>query len=214
MKRLLHMGALGGLLAAASLAPAELLTNGDFESMPNWGMGVLGDSGYTALTGSQIPGWTIEAGHAATVHNTNLYPTISGTYSINMDGEGYNGVNANLYQDFMVGNGDAGTLDFDWLTWANNNADKLDVTITDLVTNSVLVHGSYSTDAGGVHHESFNFVGTGNALRLRVKEDPESHFNDNSFMVDNFSVNAVPEPASVLALAGGTLVLLRRRKRA
>ena len=74
--------------------------NGGFENEPNFGNGVSGDGGYSALTGSQIPGWTIEPGHAATVHNTAFYPFISGNFSINMDGEGFNGQNANLYQDF------------------------------------------------------------------------------------------------------------------
>lgn len=201
-----------GLAAIANVAHAELLTNGDFENMPNFGSGTLNGSGYSAFTGTQIPGWTVEAGHAATVHNTSL-PTISGNYSVNMDGEGYNGGNANLYQDFLVGTGNAGTLTFDWSTWNLSNAANLDVTITDLTTNSVLTHGNYSADSNGVHHESFNFVGTGNTLRLRVKESPESGFNDNIFMVDNFSVNAVPEPASMLALAGGAIALIRRRKK-
>ena len=213
MKWALQWSAVVGLAAISTVAHAELLTNGDFENMPNFGSGVAGDSGFSALTGTQIPGWTIEAGHAATVHNTNLYPTISGTYSVNMDGEGYNGGNANLYQDFLVGSGNAGTLTFDWSTWNLSNAANLDVTITDLTTNSVLIHGNYSADANGVHHESFGFVGTGNTLRLRVKESPESGYNDNIFMVDNFSVNAVPEPASMLALAGGAIALIRRRKK-
>lgn len=213
MKGITFLTLTTAFLSVASVAQANLLTNGDFENMPNWGMGVSGDAGYSALTGAQIPGWTIEAGHAVTVHNTVLYPTISGNYSINMDGEGFNGVNANLFQDFMVGNGDAGTLEFDWSTWVNNNADLLDVTVTDMVSNAVLAHGSFASDNGGIHHETFNFVGTGNSLRLRVMESPESHFNDNTFMVDNFSVTAVPEPASIAVLGLGVAVLIRRRKK-
>lgn len=73
-----------------------------------------GDAGCSGLTGTQMPGWTIEPGHGATVHNTVLYPTISGGYSINMDGEGYNGVNADLYQDFGSALGASYTLTFDW----------------------------------------------------------------------------------------------------
>src|ERR1043165_2080900 len=96
-------GVLGGALLAlgmSTLGWGGILVNGGFESEPNFGAGFSGDAGYTGFTGSQIPGWTIEAGHGATIHNTVLYPTISGKYSLNTDGEGFGGQNANLYQDF------------------------------------------------------------------------------------------------------------------
>ncbi len=85
---------------------AELLTNGGFESEANIGSGIRGDSGCSALSGSQIPGWTIASSHAGTVHNTDLYPTISGICGINMDGEGQGGGNAILHQDFASSRGD------------------------------------------------------------------------------------------------------------
>ena len=43
------------------------------------------------------------------------------------------------------------------------------------------------------------FLGTGNALRLEINEMPESGFNDNQFIVDNFSVQG-PIPNLSLAL--------------
>ncbi len=202
--------ALAGLLPLA--AQANLLVNGDFENQPAWGAGISGDAGYTLLTGTQIPGWTIEAGHGATVHSTVLYPTITGNYSVNMDGEGYNGRNADLYQDFASAGGQAYQLDYDWLTWNTNTQPNLDVTVIDTVTSAVLYSGNFAW-AAGLHHEVGTFTGTGNALRLRVRELPESGVNDNSYMVDNFNVSAVPEAASWALMAVGLGLLRLRRRR-
>jgi hypothetical protein len=202
--------AFAGLLPLA--AQANLLVNGDFENQPAWGAGISGDAGYTLLTGTQIPGWVIEAGHGATVHNTVLYPTISGSYSVNMDGEGFNGRNADLYQDFASASGQAYQLDYDWLTWNNNTQPNLDVSVIDSVTLAVLYSANF-TWAAGLHHQTASFIGTGNSLRLRVRELPESGVNDNSYMVDNFNVSAVPEAASWALLAAGLGLLQLRRRR-
>jgi hypothetical protein len=196
----------------AGSACANLLTNGGFEDMPNWGMGVSGDSGYTALTGSQIPGWTIESGHAGTIHNTNMYPYISGGYSLNTDGEGTFSHNVDIYQDFVGANSVGYSLTFNWKNWYTDNNVFLSVSVTDTVTNTTLVSGSFGM-AAGLHSEVLNFNGTGNALRLRVKHDPELGYNDNAFIVDNFSVQAVPEPASILTMLVGAACILRSRKR-
>jgi hypothetical protein len=203
-------------LFAASVASANLLINGDLESQPNWGAGVGtgcgsgGDPGCSALTGSQLPGWTIEPGHAVTVHIVGTYPTISGTYSINMDGEGFNSHNANFYQDFASASGQTYSLDFDWATWFNNTAPNLDVTVTDTVTSNVLYHGNFAWSSGS-HHVSATFTGTGNALRLRVQEIPETGTNDNSYIVDNFVVlaaGAAAPAAAVPALDSRMLAIL------
>ena len=201
------------ITALPLVASANLLTNGDFESQPNWGLGLSGDAGFSALTGTQIPGWTIEANHAATVHNTVLYPTISGAYSINMDGEGFFGNNANLYQDFATTSGQSYLLSFDWKTWFANTSPQLEVSVTDTLTAAVLYHASLAWAAGS-HNETGLFTGTGNPLRLRIQENPLSGFNDNSFVVDNFSVTpAVPEPAGLGLMLSGFAVLGMRRRR-
>jgi MYXO-CTERM domain-containing protein len=202
------------VLSMPLIANANLLSNGDFESQPNWGAGVSGNAGYSALTGSQIPGWTIENNHAATVHNTTSYPFITGSYSLNMDGEGYNGLNADLYQDIVSTTGQAYRLSFDWATWYGDSSPKLDVSVVDLTTNAVLYQTNLAWSSG-THTESGSFVGTGNTLRLRVKEAPASGYNDNSYIVDNFAVQAVPEAQTVGLMALGLLVLvgaMRRRR--
>lgn len=197
-------------MVLTSVANANVLVNGDFENMPNWGAGISGDGGYTLLIASAIPGWTIEANHGATIHNTAAYPYISGTYSLNTDGEGWNGHNVDMYQDFASIVGQQYNLSFDWKNWYGDTTPRLDVSVVDTVTNAVLAQGNYGQSAG-LHTESFDFFGTGNALRLRVKCAPESGYNDNAFIVDNFAVN-VPTPGTIAMLGLGGLLVGRRRR--
>jgi hypothetical protein len=202
-------------LLASPLACANLLVNGDFENEPNYGAsngtgcGSGGDTNCSALSGSQLPGWTIEPGHDVTIHIVGTYPTISGTYSVNMDGEGFNGHNANFYQDFASTAGRPYSLQYDWEIWFNNTTPHLDVTVTDTATSSVVYHGDFAQSAG-LHHVTASFTGTGNTLRLRVQEIPETGTNDNAYIVDNFVVDAGGAPAatSVPTLSQGLLALL------
>lgn len=183
------------LTCATSMA-ANLIVNGDFENEPNYS----GSIGYSVFTGSQMPGWTIEPGSAVTVHNNTIYPFISGTYSVNTDGEGQNGNNANFYQDFASVNGQQYQLDYDWLLWTLTQTPHLDVSVTDTVTAAVLYSGNFAPVSGS-HHVTALFIGTGNPLRLRVRENPQSGVNDNTFIVDNFVVDlAAPvQPAGAIA---------------
>ncbi len=207
-------------------ASANVLINGGFENMPNWGASngtACGGANTTcsALAGSQLPGWTIEPGHVVTVHPVGPYPTISGTYSLNTDGEGFGGVNADFYQDFASVPGRPYAFQFDWYGWTSTTA-GLDVWVIDTGTNAVLYHGNFAWSTGA-HHVAASFAGTGNMLRLRVRQSPESGTNDNGFVVDNFDVTpqgsaqAVPglDPwlAALLALLAavtGTFALRRR----
>lgn len=238
MRSTLSAFAGGALLSLALCTPvaagANVLVNGDFESEPNWGAsngtgcGSGGDSQCSALAGAQIPGWTIEPGHLVTMHVAGGYPTISGTYSINTDGEGFGGANADLYQDFASTAGQSYALQYDWAAWVSTSTAHLDVTVTDTVTSGVLYHGNFAW-VTGTHHVTATFVGTGNPLRLRIQESPASGTNDDAFIVDNLDVDlaqgavaaaqAVPamRPALVALLAalalGSGLVLLRVRRR-
>jgi hypothetical protein len=203
-------------LAAACGAPSAqaqtLLVNGGFESQPNFG--VNGDAGYTRLSGTQVPGWTIVSGHSVTVHSTALYPYISGSFSINTDGEGDSGHNADFYQDFGTTPGTGYQLTFDWQGWTDSGAAQLEVLVFDTVSSATLFDGIYGFSAT-LHPETATFAGTGNIFRLEIRESPESGFNDNKFVVDNFVVTAIPEPAAG-AIASGLAVLalgLRRARR-
>ncbi|MFO0831708.1 MAG: DUF642 domain-containing protein [Phycisphaerales bacterium] len=206
----MHRKVLIACLGLTGAANANVIVNGDFEAMPNWNAGIAGDGSYTLLTGGAIPGWTVAANHGATIHNTGAYPFISGNYSLNTDGEGWNGHNVDIFQDFASVNGQAYALTFDWKNWYFDSTPRLDVSVVDTVTSVVLAHGNYGQLAG-THSELFTFTGSGNALRLRVMHSPESTYNDNAFIVDNFAVELVPAPGAASLL--GAAVLARRRRR-
>ena len=193
-------------IGCPQIASANLLVNGGFDSEPNYGSGVVNGVGFSALTGSQIPGWTVEPGHAVTIHDTSTYPFISGPFSVNTDGEGFGGHNANVYQDFASSAGQQYQLQFDWSGWISTTA-NLDVSITDTVTSAVLYHGNF-TWATGTHHVSSVVVGTGNPLRLRVQESPESGTNDNGFIVDNFVVDPLATTATAANIPTLSLSML------
>lgn len=184
---------------AQAQTTSNLLVNGDFESEPNWGHGVSSDGSYTALAGSQMPGWTIEPGHAVTIHiSPGSYLVISNSFSANTDGEGWNEHNANLYQDFASTSGMSYAFAFDWQSWGHVDpptTNALKISVTDLATSNALFVGLYYYDGAAphlVHHISSSFTGSGNILRLRIEESPESGYNDNTFVVDNLSVVASP----------------------
>jgi hypothetical protein len=228
------------LVLMASAARADILVNGNFENEPNFltqpnsgnaNGAITGDGGYELVTGSAIPGWTITAGHGATIHTEqanyayDYYSVIDGTYSLNTDGEGSNGNNALIYQDFASTSGSAYILNFKWGIWNYNGQGPavLEIKVFDTVSNAVLFDGLYQDNSSNPNDPKYpstlpftpvttTFLGTGHPLRLQIDENPASGFNDNQFIVDDFSVNTVPEP-STLALAGGvSLLLLRRRK--
>jgi hypothetical protein len=198
------------------LSPAHatnLLTNGDFENEPNYGPTATVDvsyAGFVVLTGSQMPGWTIEPGDAVTLHNASGQVTISGNFSVNTDGEGYMGANANFYQDIPSTSGAPYQLDFDWQGWYGDSIPRLNILVEDTTTNAILFNGQYQSDALlTTHHVTATFDGTGDTLQLRVLENPPTGTNDNAYLVDNFSIQAVPEPASfILALSGFAVLLL------
>jgi hypothetical protein len=233
MKASLTVLALTPLALAFPSLGQNLLVNGNFESEPNWGSSAIYyDGSATALTGSQIPGWTIAPGHAATVHvSPGAYPVIDGQYSVNTDGEGYNGNNADLYQNFSTQSGKSYDLSFAWEGWMSywgesyygidTSATALDISVEDLTTSSFVYKKTFNgifngtvSQGTGVNLVNASFLGDGDVYRLEIQESPQSGINDNKFIVDDFSVIAVPEPAtlpSALVFAGlASLSLFRR----
>lgn len=202
-----------GTVACAGVAHGELLANGGFEQEPNFG--VNGDGSYTLLTGSQLPGWTITPGHGVTIHNHG-YPYISGTYSVNMDGEGANGANADFYQVFPTVAGQAYALSYDYKYWQNSSL-TLFVQLTDTVADPAgatpIYAGATLVNNPDTLTATASFIGTGNPIELHVFETATG-YNDNGIITDNFSVVAVPE-AGMAGLAAPAMAagLLRRRAR-
>jgi uncharacterized repeat protein (TIGR03803 family) len=197
---------------------SNILVNGNFEDEPNFGHGVVNYPPYaSALTGTQIPGWTIATNHAATIHSCCLAAalTISDQYSLNTDGEGYSGNNAIVCQDFSSAAGQVYNLSFDWVGWDyssyvfySNPDTELEVSVTDTITGAKLydqlfAYSDYDATRKQVQHVATSFTGTGRTLRLQIQETPQSGVNDNLFVVDNFCISlstncCVPPPANLV----------------
>ncbi|RYG23582.1 PEP-CTERM sorting domain-containing protein [bacterium] len=94
----------------------------------------------------------------------------------------------------------------------------LKVGIADESTLSVLAAHSYtnmspSTNFGSIWNRgSFNFVGTGNLVGIGFTDLGTSNTYSTDLVLDDVSIQAVPEPASMAALGFGALAMLRRRR--
>lgn len=201
------------LLNIQTMAFGSVIQNGDFENQPNFGNGIINVGGASAFTGTQIPGWIIENGHAVTIHQTPNHSYISGNYSLNLDGEGYNGMNGNLYQDFASTASTNYTIEYDYKGWLSNVA-TLTVSVTDVLTSSV-VFARTSPWTSSLVHETGTFQGTGNTLRLRISQTTTGT-NDNSLIFDNLTVTgapAVPEPSTMAIFGLGILGATHRSRR-
>jgi hypothetical protein len=193
---------LAGLACAAissNLKADEVLINGGFEDEPQASNPAVENGGFLLLTGNEVPGWTIAAGHYGTFHeNPGPYPTISGAYSLNTDGEGIGGNNVDIYQDFSTANGASYSLSYAWEVWQlNAPGTDLHVSVQDLTSGALLYNAllAPTTPSLVVQDVSQSFLGDGDIYRLEIQETPQSGFNDNEYVVDNFSVqtSAVPD---------------------
>jgi len=103
----------------------------------------------------------------------------------------------------------AGTYQLTWSD-ANRGADQTYSVSFDGVT-----YKSYSTVGGtGWGTESLIFTTGGGTGLLSFAGDTSFHDRDATSFIDNVSLTAVPEPASLLMMAVGTLGLLAWRRRA
>ena len=210
-------------LLAASAAHGQILVNGGFENEPQ----ALNPNsppqefGFLFLTGNQVPGWTIAPGHWATLHeNPGPWPTITGAYSLNTDGEGQNGNNVDIYQDFASTSGAAYSFSFDWLNWVDDAGNsQLQISIVDTTTSAALFDQFYGQGASFVvNHVLAGFTGTGDTLRLEIQETPQTGYNDNTWIVDNFDVETAGVPdsttwtAEALAITSVLGMAVRLRK--
>jgi hypothetical protein len=208
-----------GIGAMQPVRAGEILVNGGFENVT----GGVPNYGYILVSGNDLPGWTIAPGHYGTLHeNPGPWPTITGSYSLNTDGEGTNGNNVDIYQDFSTNAGDLYNFSFNWETWNVDAPESLlSVSITDLGNDSVVYNGlfnPFSVPSQVVQTAGATFIGDGDSYKLEIQETPQSGFNDNEYIVDNFSVNdtgpsSVPDSTTWSAeiLSGVALLWLARR---
>ncbi len=209
--------------AALSLATAPLhaqLVNGGFEAP------AISPGGFLLFgTGGSFPGWTVVGSpvNVGVVSDTYtsigyLFPSHGGVQWMDLTGL-VNGVGG-IQQTFTTTPGTAYDLSF----WVGNIVDPtgsygLSSTIDVLVDGTPLLSATNSDGAGTITQSwrrfATSFVATSASTTLAfLNADPAS---DNTNGLDDVEltpvVSAVPEPAPVALLGGGTLLLLAVARR-
>lgn len=75
------------------------------------------------------------------------------------------------------------------------------------------MHTEFLTGLGGTGNKHVDLSAYTNVTRLEIVDILDDPSNENGVGWDNFSFNVVPEPFSMVALAGGLVALARRRRR-
>ena len=189
------------LLAASSLAHANLLVNGDFEAS-------------TSQTATP-PGWT-NVGHSDGVISYGQFgtPAYDGQemYDLGGFGDAYGPIGDGIAQSFATTAGATYVVQFG-LSSENGSLDEtLNVSAGNAAHDYLL-----SVDSSGPFEkpfatQTFTFVATGASTTLSFIHTLGGDGN-NDPLIDGVSVTAVPEPASLaLLLAGLGLVGVSRKR--
>lgn len=200
-------------VAAAALLPAlgnAQLVNGGFE-LP------VQQTFTTYFAGdNSIPGWTVLAGSVDVGSAANngfiVGPAAEGAQYLDL-----NGVSAgSIAQTFATTAGTSYTLSFSYANnYVNQPSSSALVSLFDANGNLFApVSISHNTSVGGILDWtlfSASFTATSNATTLRF--DSQVPNSAGGILLDNASVNVVPEPASLACLGIGAMLVARRRRR-
>ncbi len=192
MKKILLISVLAAVAPFASAG----VVNGSFES-PGYGGGWGGSS-----TDGVAGGWYAEVGNleigAGSVYGTTGY---TGVQVLELDATGNAKVSQNLTT--AVGN-NVITFDIAARDGVDSSSTGVDVLWNDVVVGSYNPSStnftSFSVVVTGTGSDKLSFLGTGTS---------------DSFgsLLDNVEVQAVPEPMSMVVIAGGVAAMLRRRRK-
>ncbi len=206
------------LLASVGTFAHAMFTNGDFETGDLTGWTITPTSGGTTAIQDAFQ-YDIDGGGP-------LGTNFAGRFSVGRNTgvtTGDHGVW--LTQSLMLTAGVAYTFDFDWSAFrpagqAANTQGGIFNLIVDGVVLATGAAGSTSGAAPKYGHVTASFVPTATGLHsvgasmLRPFTIPSPAAPTLFQAVDNFTVTAVPEPATMVALGLGAAALLRRRRKA
>jgi hypothetical protein len=168
----------------------NLVVNGDFSvSVPNSGTG----GGWTAANNDGSGGWRSTGGNPG------------GTYILNDNGN--QSSNPYIEQVIAVVSGTQYTIAGDYARGNGASGGNLDFAVQ--IDGNLWQYG-IPTSFGVFNSFSETFIATSNSVTLRLSGE---WAGDSDPRVDNISLEAVPEPMTIIALAGGAAVILKRRKR-
>ena len=189
----------------ASIANANLITNGDFESnvgLSNGAWGVYGS----------IDGWNTLSGPGIEIQKNTIVTAQSGSQYVELDSYS----NSSMYQAITgLTIGQSYDLDFWYHTRTNNGGNDnginvywgasapgdLQLAISDLVSSQTYEWVEYSTNlvaSAETMFLTFSAVGLNNSL---------------GGFIDSVTLNEVPEPSNIVLLTIGLLGLMISRRR-
>jgi choice-of-anchor C domain-containing protein len=214
-RRLAVVGAVAVCLFAASPAHANLVTNGSFEG------GVPSTFVTLAAVDSSIPGWTVTGGTIDWI-NTYWVPS-DGSFSLDMEGLSRGTIETSAPLTTVIGQ--TYRLSFDMAGNPDGNhgfpdfvpiVKELDVTVGGVGAPPFFFDTTgHSLGSMGWVTQTFYFTATSTSTSLSFAAGPDA--SDTPFFgaaLDNVSVEAVPEPGTLMLLGAGlsALGLVKRRK--
>jgi len=202
MKTFISFIAVAGSIAVAHAG----ITNGSFQD----------GSGTTAT------GWTLGGSNALALTDAD-YIANAGGYGASPYGGRFLSFNAAdvaadnwAYQDFATTAGTEYTVSFAYGNYGASTLQTLNVSLSDdnygTLASASFADSTGTTDLSALWNStSVTFVAASSTTRLTFT-DAGSTTSSTDLFVDNVAVEAVPEPMTMLALAGGAVALLRRRR--
>ena len=198
---LLCLSALGLVLALGGTSRANLITNGSFEA------GAYSGGSFETLSANStaISGWTVSQGTIDWIGS--YWTSEDGNHSLDLNGDTTGGIQAST--SFSVTKGQSYLLTF----YMSGNPDGDPVVKSMTVSAGTDASGTYTYDTTGNDDKHMNWVQKSLAFTAHSTGAETLTFtsnvnvNDNRFgpALDNVSLTAVPEPATV-ALCGTSLL--------
>jgi hypothetical protein len=186
-------------VALSTAAHSATLINGDFETGDFSGWTLTGNVDIGSLEGVCANG----SGFSGTICTSHggLFAATLGP-NIGPDGDG-----AHMFQDFATTPGSLYKLTF---YLRNDNANQTPENRFIVSFDGKVVYST--TDAPDSDYTEFSFLNLASSENTRL--DFEIENTPGGFFMDDVSVNAVPEPGSVLLVSGalGALGLIRRKR--
>ncbi|MCL4221782.1 MAG: hypothetical protein KJZ65_10495 [Phycisphaerales bacterium] len=181
------------LIGLASVASADFIVNGDFETfVPSNGTG----GGWSTFHNDGLGGWRSTGGNLGGMFILNdggsatTDPTIMQTVTGLTAGRRY------------VLSGDYASVYVNWAPWGATNS-------FEVLVGDILIFQGPTTNLLNWTHFSAEFIATDETMDVVIRA--EANGTDNDFMIDNIMLD-VPSSGSLALLGLSGLAMLRRRR--